>query len=323
MLGRNLACFISLSILSCSAMAVDLEHSVSGDSNIKNLLDSDDSPGDSPYIINGSAPDTVENSKSKGKDYIFNPGENNITEKISPKKQFQDVGYTAPGTFENQENYIEIDKVKMAKDFRKYSTGAMNITFIKNDFDYQSNNDIIDRTISTGAGSVKGGTLFIRHDAYLSRSSFLNTHWSVGGAVGFNSGKGFFVNNQRSDTTFNLWEAPIDVGAGLELPLGGLFKISGTAGPSLMGLLQNRSDYGRGEKGKRKFQYSPGYFANAQVKINLSTFSDETAYTLFTTSDITNLYMNLEMRYQNYANFQDNITISGASFGIGFTFEYL
>jgi hypothetical protein len=321
MLRRNLACFISLLILSSPVMAVDLEHSVSGDSNIKNLLDSDDSPSDSPYIINGEA-DVVKDVKPKGGDFMFNADE--VAGKApSEKRQFQDVGYTNPGTFEHQENYIEVDKSKMAKDFRKHSTGAMNLTFIKNDFSYQSNQDIINRTISTGAGSVKGGTLFLRHDSYISRSQLLNIHWALGGAVGYSQGKGFFINGERSDTTFKLWEVPIDAGIGLEIPIVGLAKLSGTAGPSLLGLVQDRSDFERGEKGKRKFQYSPGYFINAQAKINLSSFSDEMAYSLFTTSDITNMYMNLEMRYQSYSNFQDAITISGTSFGIGFTFEYL
>lgn len=46
-------------------------------------------------------------------------------------------------------------------------------------------------------------------------------------------------------------------------------------------------------------------------------------YDLFTSSRITNLYLNLEARQQSYESFQDEISISGTSFGIGFTFEYL
>ncbi len=52
-------------------------------------------------------------------------------------------------------------------------------------------------------------------------------------------------------------------------------------------------------------------------------FNDEAAYELFTSSEITNLYMNLEIRHESYKNFQDPIEVSGTSFGAGFTFEYL
>ena len=326
MLGRNLAFLISLSFLSLSfsAMAADLDHSVAGDSNLEDVIGADkEVSGESPYIINGEPANTVENSKAKGADYIFNHGVQEVSDKITSKKQFQDVGYTPPGTFENQENYLEIDKVKMARDIRKGSSGGMNITFFKDNYDYQSTNDIINRTVTTGSRSIKGGALYFRNDSYIYRTSFMNFHWSVGAGVGYNSGKGFFIDGTRSDTTFNLWEVPVDLGAGLEIPIGTWAKLAGTGGPSVLGLMQNRSDFQRGEKGKRKFQYSPGYFANAQVKINLTGLSEEAAYNLFTTSDITNLFMNFEMRYQSYSNFQDAISISGTSFGVGFTFEYL
>ncbi|MBY0414947.1 MAG: hypothetical protein K2Q18_12325, partial [Bdellovibrionales bacterium] len=233
-----------------------------------------------------------------------------------------------PGTFENVDNYMEIDKPKMAKDFRKASSGSMNITYIKNDYDYQSNNDVINRTVGSpytaSTKSIKGGTLYFRNDNYFSKSTVLNTHWSLGGGVGYSSGKGIFAKTgQRSDATFSLWEVPFDGGVGIEVPIYHWFKFAGTGGGSILALLQNRSDYQRGEDGKRKFQFSPGYFANAQFKINLSGFSDSMAYDLFTSSEITNLYMNLEIRHQSYSNFQDSITISGTSFGLGFTFEYL
>lgn len=323
MLRRNLAFFISLTTLSFSAMAADLDHTVSGDSEIENSLENTEIKGDSPYVVGGDTGENVETSKAKGEDYIFNHGVKEVNGKITPKKKFEDFGYTLPGTYEKQENYIDLDKTLMAKDFRKVSSGAINLTFIKNDFDYQSRNDIINQTIGSGYRSVKGGSLIFRHDDYIVRTDFINAYWSLGTGVGFSTGRGIFVSGERSDATFNLWEVPVDLGLGLEVPLYSWFKIAGTGGASAMGLMQNRSDFQRGEKGKRKFQGSPGYFLNGQMKINLTGFNDETAYDLFTSSRITNLYLNLEARHQSYDNFQDEITISGTSFGVGFTFEYL
>jgi hypothetical protein len=324
MLRRNLACFVSLAVFSCSAFALDLDHTVSGDSEIEDTLGKSTEAGNSPYIINGESANSVENSKSNGTDFMFNHGVKEVSESVSPKKQFEDFGYTPPGAFEGQENYLEVDKLKMAKDYRKASSGSLNITFVKNSFDYLSEDDIIDRTISSGTKSIKGGFLYFRNDSYITKTNFLNLYWSLGAGVGYSAGRGIFrKTGERSDTLFKFWEVPVDLALGGEVPISTWLKFAGTAGPSAMAIAQNRSDYQRGEKGKRKYQFSPGYFANAQFKVNLTGFSPDMSYDLFTSSEITNLYMNLEIRHEKYANFQDDISISGTSFGIGFTFEYL
>lgn len=326
MLRRNLAClatFLFVASAFAQGNSADLDQHVSGDPEVEDVLGSSSASGNSPYIIDGESASNIENSKPKGEDYIFNHGVKEVSGDISPKKQFEDFGYTVPGTFEKQESYIDLDKKKMSRGFSKNSTGGINISFIKNSFDYQSQNDIINQTIGSGYKSVKGGSLLVRHDSYIFKTDFLNGYWALGAGIGYNSGRGVFVDGTRSDTTINLWEAPIDLGLGIEIPLYSWFKISGTGGASALGLLQNRSDFQRGEKGKRKIQYSPGYFANAQFKISLTGFSEETAYDLFASSEITNLFLNLEVRHQNYENFKDDIKISGTSFGIGFTFEYL
>jgi hypothetical protein len=323
MLGRLFAIIFLLSLYSLNMYATDLDQVLSGDDDLEDVLDKSEVKGKSPFIVDGEPDENVDNNKSNGEDFIFNHGVKEVSEVKDPKKEFKDFGYTLPGTFSTQENYIEIDKEKMAKGFRKVSTGGINLTFIKNDFNYQSTNDIINRTFSSGYKSVKGGSIYVRHDSYLFRTMLLHGHWSLGAGLGYNSGKGVFLDGTRSDATFKLWEAPVDLGFGLEIPIYSWFKLSGTGGASAMMLLQNRSDFEKGEKGKRKYQVSPGYFVNGQFKINLSGFSDDSAYELFTTSQITNMYLNLEARYQNYKDFQDPVAISGTAFGIGLTFEYL
>lgn len=309
--------------ISSYAYPADLDHSISGD-EVEDVLSNSSTPESSPYIINGKTPSSLENSKSnnEGEDFMFSQVPE-VTGKNDPKQKFEDVGYTLPGTFEKNENYIELDKNQMAKEFRNVSSGGINLSFIKNGYTYQSRNDVINRTVGTGYKSIKGGSLFVRNDSYFYRTTFVNTYWALGAGLGYNSGKGIFVTGERSETTFNLWEIPIDLGLGLEIPISSWFKLAATGGPSVMGLMQSRSDFERGEKGKRKTQYSYGQFANLQMKINLTGFSGESAYDLFASSEITNLFMNLEARYQSYRNFQDDIKISGTSFGIGFTFEYL
>lgn len=324
MSGRNLAFIIALISLPLAIHATDLDHPVSGDSEVENELESSKSLGNSPFLVEGEPSENVDNSKPKGEDVIFNHGVKEVSEgKITAKKKYEDFGYTSPGTFEGQENYIDLDKAKIAKDLRKGSTGGINLSFIKNDFSYESTNDVINRTIGSGYKSVKGGALYVRNDAFFMKTDYLNFHWSVGSGVSYSSGKGIFIDGTRSDATFNLWEVPLDLGLGLEIPVSSWFKMSGTAGASALAIMQNRSDFGRGEDGKRKYQFSPGYFAVAQFKVNLSGFNDDAAYELFTSSEITNVFMNVEVRHENYEKFQDEIKISGTSFGVGFTFEYL
>lgn len=307
------------------AYAADLDQIVSGD-EVEDVLGQMQTTESSPYIVQEKEESAFEDLKLKKNaqpDFHFGTNLEEVSLKDDPRRKFEDVGYTAPGTFDGSENYLEHDKTEMANDFRKHSSGGINITFIKDNFSYESNNDVISKTISEGYKHVKGGTLHLRSDQYFYRASLLNAFWSVGAGIGYNSGRGIFINGERSTTTFKLWETPVDLSVGMEIPIYHWFKIAGSAGPSAMALFQNRNDFQSGEKGKNKIQVSYGQFANAQFKINLSGFNSDTAYDLFTNSKITNLLLNLEGRYQNYQNFQDDIKISGTSFGIGFTFEYL
>ena len=305
---------------SCST---DLSHTVSGQKITESVDDSEYSK-DSPYVINNT-PNLVDKMEVDSEKTSSHVGSNKF-EKIpepSERSAFKDTGYTPPGTFEGQKSYLEIDKSKMAKEFRWISTSAFNLTYIQNKYNYESTNDVINKTIGEGYRHVKGGYLLVRSDRYIFKTILLNMHWSIGTGVGYNAGRGMFVDGSRSEATFTLWEIPVDLGLGLEIPLYHWFKISGTAGPSVLGLHQNRSDFQNNEKGKNKTQVSYGQFASAQFKINLTGFGGDWAHELFSESGITSLMLNLEGRYQSYQKFLDPIKVSGTSFGAGFTFEFL
>lgn len=304
-----------------SVLAEDFGHHVVGDEDLSDGLLNSKNPGMNPFIPGES--EDYYSTAQKTDDPIFNPKIEKIGAKKELRHELKDSGYTVPGTYENAQSFLEFDKKNLTKDYRKASSGAINLSYIHNGYNYDSTNNIIDTTISSGPKSVKGGSLLVRNDSYLYRSDFANLHWSLGVGLGYNSGQGIFVTGERSDTKFSLWEVPVDLGIGAEINLGSWAKIAGTGGPSVMGLLQDRSDFERGEKGKRKIQYSPGYFTSAQLKINLSSLSPKSAHEIFTESEITNLLLNIEVRHQNYSSFQDEITLNGTSFGLGFTFEYL
>ena len=110
MLRRTLAVFISLTILSFSSVAEDLDHTVSGDTDLENSLENSKVVGESPYVLGAGSSENVETSVPYGEDYIFNHGVKEVDDKITPKKKYEDFGYTLPGAFDKQENYIDIDK---------------------------------------------------------------------------------------------------------------------------------------------------------------------------------------------------------------------
>ena len=314
--------------LSCHLFASDIDHPVAG-AEVEDLLGAMEKVEGSSYLVEGASENHLEDekflssNKNTDQDFIFKSNLEEVSINSDPRREFKDFGYNVPGSVERQDSYGEIDKAKMAKGFRKVSEGAFNLSFIKNDFSYTSTNDVINRTIGNGPKGKSGGFLIVRNDSYIARSFLLNTYWSLGGGVGYSSGNGIFIDNSVSDAVFKFWQFPLDLGIGLEIPLYTWFKIAGTAGGSGLVLMQNRSDFESNEKGKRKYQFSPGYFASAQFKINLTGFGSDAAYDAFTSSQITNISMNVEARQVKYSGFSDAITLSGTSFGVGFTFEYL
>lgn len=301
----------------------DLDQVVSGGEVEDALSKVKSSTSTDPFIINSGSGDVDKVVTDKDDDFVFKKRSGDLSVKDKERKSLQDVGYVPVGSFEKSENYMELDKAHMASEFRNKSSGSFSFSYIKNNYDYTSTNDVINRTIGEGYKHVKGGTLHLRSEHYFFRKDFLNTFWVAGAGFGYNTGRALFVTGERSETTLRLYEVPVDLGLGIEIPLYHWFKVSGAAGPSGMVLIQNRSDYQQGEKGKNKNQVSYGQYAAAQFKFNLTGMSSHLAYDLFSESKITNLLLNLEMRYQTYQNFQDDIKVSGTSVGLGFTFEYL
>lgn len=324
---------IFLLLISSSVFAEELVHIVSGADTPDVLAPKKDLDKDEVEVR--SSPFSYQ--KPKDDNYQGKVDENSTTNSLMgtntakelniqdlDKKKLKDSGYVPPGTLGNEENYLELNKEKFSKEFRYKASSAVNLSYFRDSYQYQSENDIINHTISEGYKHVKAGMLHVSSDQYVYRSDLLNAFWLAGVGVSYNSGRGVFVTGDRSETTLTLWEVPVDLGLGIEIPLYHWFKISGSAGPTGMILNQNRNDFLNGEKGKSKFQFSYGEFANVQFKINLSGLSDNLAYDLFTESQITTLSLNLEARYENYKNFQDKtLAISGTSLGLGFTFEFL
>ena len=315
-----------MAVVSCSSTS-DLGHTVQGDtakSELENLTFDEDQVDSFLGSQNIAKIDSSEDYLERNSDspYLNNGVSDQKIDKIETSK-FKDIPFYMPGEMAALE-YKELDTKEHAREFYNLGENTINIGYFKNNFDYKSPNDIINRTIGNGFQNGRFGPLLIRNDNYLFRTMFLNGFYSLGAGATFSRGKGIFAdNNATSQTTFKLWEIPADLGFGIEIPLGPWAKVQGVGGYSGVGLYQSRDDYANGESGKRRLQLGHGPFAEGSFRLNLSRIFPETAFDYFASSELTNLTLNASMRYQNYSGFKEDITISGTSIGIGFGFEFL
>ncbi len=218
--------------------------------------------------------------------------------------------------------YVREDSRQFAKKILKAGNETFRFSYFKNGYVYNSPNDIIERTAGNGFNHGKFGPLHLKYDHYFSKHQSMNTYYSVGTGVSFIRGKGIFVNNQTSTTTFKFWEVPAEVGLGAELYLSDYFKLAGTFGGAVNMLYQSRDDLKSGEDGRRKVGFGYGPYAEGIFKTNFSAMFPSSAHDTFLESDITNVSFDLNVRYQKISGFNEDIVIDGVSVGAGFGFEF-
>ncbi len=264
-----------------------------------------------------------EASGEEGVDQFAIPNQSNEYRKLTDKEKILSTGVTEPYKFENDQNYLSLSHSDIFKKVYDKGEAAISFTYLKDEFDVTDPDGIYQKTFDSGGESMRAGYLLFASDHYFYKG-FVNLFWTTGVGVSYSKGKGVFLTSQsKSNATFTLYTAPIDLGVGLEIPLGKVFNLYVAGGASAMALYQNRSDKDQGEAEKRKRQISPGYYVNAKLKISLANLLRSTAFTYFSEDKITNYYLNLEMRQHSYTSFQDPLEVSGSSVGLGFSFDYL
>lgn len=324
MLRRNLALTLTTLILSSNVWSSDFGIYLPDDPStpgIQDELSKKGPAGHEGHVPGAFVEDVLGKEASIPEEVVT---QKKLSEKEQKRHDLLDVGQTLGESSLSNKTYHNIDKRDFARKMRSVSRGAFNLSYQPNSYDYLSNDNIIDETVENGFHAGKGGTIHLRHDSFISNQKFLNTFWSGGVGIGLSTGKGIFIDGTRSSATFNLWQIPVEVGLGFEIPVFSLIKLNVSGGGGAMALIQNRNDYQRGEKHKRRMQFSPGYYVLGEFKISLTSFSNQVAYNVFTASNITNILLNVELRYQSYESFkEESIAITGSSVGVGFTFEYI
>lgn len=222
-----------------------------------------------------------------------------------------------------QGQYLEFKKSDLTRNLHKHVKDNYSIEYYKDNFEYKNSENNFEKVFRSETASAYG-ILRVSWDRFIYKG-FIFLSGGIGAGVGFNSGKGIFTSDgEVIESNIMLWTIPVDLSLKLELPVSDWFRLYVGGGPSVMGLIQHRQDKNDGARDKEIRQYSYGYFANAGVKINLGKIFSGSTFNFYKTYGIGQFHLNLMARTQNYSNFQDeDVEISGQSFGAGFSFDFI
>ncbi len=227
-----------------------------------------------------------------------------------------------PGDYDNAKNFLEYDdKALLKKAHNKGNTDFHFSYYISNDLKIKGRGGLYN-SIFKGKNSKNYGPIMLGFHKFITKK-FFEPFYGVNLGFQYGEGNGNFVSGGTSEATFKLWMIPVDAVFGFNMNLSRYVKVGLMGGPSVMGLLQSRTDFGEDEPLKRRRQVGVGYFAAGNAKISLSQIFTGYGFNLYRESDVTQLYLALDFRMVNYSSFQDDITIDGTATGVGFVFEFL
>jgi hypothetical protein len=183
-------------LLAFNAFADDLDQGLSGSKTQDLLAPKEDEIRSSPFAFQRGKDDSYQGKTNNSSAESIVMG-TRTSEELAVKdlevKKLKGSGYIMPGTLEKEKNYLALDKEQFAKDFRFKSTSAFNIAYFRDAYQYQSANDVINRTIGQGYKHLKAGLIQIRSDKFLYKSLLLNVFWAGGGGISYNAGRGSYI----------------------------------------------------------------------------------------------------------------------------------
>ncbi len=224
-----------------------------------------------------------------------------------------------------QGSLTKIDDRMIAKALMRKSQSALMFSYIYDTFDYFSVNNTYANTFQNedSASAFQMGYLSLGY-----RTRFWGERFRIfgqfNGSVSFNKGKGSFQDGSLSNATIKLWHLPMSYHMGARFYLGRYVGVSASAGPLISALLQNRSDRGDGASDKDIRQAGFGFSGQVNIDFSMTQFFPTYGVKLKNESDIYDMNVSLIIRTMNVSNFKnEDVEISGTSFGIGVNFEYL
>lgn len=305
--------------------------------------------GDSTYFLSGHGSDEVLLEQDEKSILYFLPGttkeldaevagekENTKTFIVSPKAEQipefsvgnmadEEVSQLPAGSKGLEKSEFEgMDNMEKLNKLRDKAKNELSFAALYDNYNYGGPPGVYDSLYEGSNKNFINNFFFQGSYTYTFVKNFFLLAAGLNAGVSYKTGKGDFDNGTTSNTTITLWAIPVDLAVNLQIPLGSLFRIEASAGPSLMTLLQNRDDRNDGEPGQNLYQLSPGYFAGGSFKINWGNIFKSSALALFNSSDVTNFFLSFNARYEYYNKFsQQSVIVDGISYGVGLSFEFL
>lgn len=314
---KSLYCFLLFIPCICFADAVQLLPGQMDDRNsIKKTLNK--TKGYSPFVDGRVLSEISSNAADLKRDPYLPNG----SKEADYSKYKKGKGVNPLGSFENRSNLLSYKNKTILSKVANKGDKSLNFNYYKDTYNYSSKDDIYSKTFKNGSSSLQSGYLEIEKEFILKRG-FVNYGLGVNIAGSFSRGKGNFKSSgQVSNAEIKLWSIPVDFAGVSSFNLGPYLNLNMSAGPSLMGLIQNRSDYNDGEDGKNLRQVSYGYFGKTKLRLNLSRIFPRALFHLYDSYSITRMLLSINLRYHSYSNFQDDIKIDGLAYGLGLSFNY-
>lgn len=224
------------------------------------------------------------------------------------------------------DSYLTFSDVDTIKEFENKGTRDFMFSFLKDTYSYDDDSNVFKKTfVDGGDESLKGGLLYFSMNKYIWRSLLVNGKVGMNFGIGYNEGIGIFAGETKSRTRIQLYTLPLELNLASEINITRFMKVLVAGGPSLLGLVQNRSDRVDGDDQKEIRQMSFGYFYTVGLKVSFSDlFPTSVGHKVLSNYDISKLNIDVYMRGHDHSGFKaEDLKISGTSYGLGFSFEFL
>lgn len=259
------------------------------------------------------------------KTFIVNPTPSDKPEFSVGNLEDEKISQLPAGSKALEKSEFEsMDNMERLNSQREKAKNALTFSVLLDNYNYGGPPGVYDQLFDSPNSNYINKFFFQGSYQLTFLKKFILLSSGLNAGVSYKTGKGTFNNGQVSNTTFILWAIPVDIPLTLQIPVSSILRVEASAGPSLMTLLQNRNDRSQGESGKDIYQLSPGYFAGGRLKLNWGNIWKSSALALFNSSDVTNLFLNFDARYEFYDKFSEkSVKVEGTSYGIGLSFEFL
>ncbi len=301
-------------------------HFLPGYASDEDLMEADEK--EILYFLPGSSKELDEDVAKKSEDsktFIVSPKPAESPEFSTGNYADEEVSQLPAGSkaLETSE-FVGIDNMDKLNKFREKAKNQLSFAVLLDNFNYGGPSGVYDQLYDGSDKDFINNFFFQGSYNYYFMKNIVLLSAGANAGVSYKSGKGNFDDGTTSETKIVLWAIPVDLSLNLQIPLGSLFRIEATAGPSLMTLLQNRDDREDGESGQNLYQLSPGYFVGGSLKINWGNIFKKSALALYNSSEVTNFFLNINARYETYNKFsEESVKVDGISYGIGLGFEFL